>query len=199
LVSELEIDVLRERAMTPSSAHMIAIGGPLPSSEPLGLFTDCHRRIEAALEVLEAAARWPDPLEGAQRQALERALRFFREMVPKHTADEEQSLFPRLRDVGVDLPELRALEAEHRQAEEWHGEVDQLGEIRLKGGWDEAQRERYAEVMGVMAAAYRRHMRISTTPMFSCSGATTWRRCIRCFSRACWSGAWPGRRSRSST
>ena len=37
------------------------------------------------------------------RVALESALRYFREAAPKHTADEEESLFPRLRQMH--LPE----------------------------------------------------------------------------------------------
>jgi len=47
------------------------------------------------------------------------ALRYFREAAPKHTADEEESLFPRVREISD--PELQAclvrldsLEADHR-------------------------------------------------------------------------------------
>src|SRR5947208_11249106 len=76
--------------------------------QPLGLLTDCHRRIELFLGVLSRIAE--DARGGAltdqQRSALMTALRYFREAAPKHTADEEQSLFPRLRARGG--PEVEA-------------------------------------------------------------------------------------------
>ena len=67
--------------------------------EPLGLLSDCHRRIEHFLHVLavvdaEAAG---GPLTLTHRSALEASLRYFAIAAPKHTADEEESLFPRLR------------------------------------------------------------------------------------------------------
>lgn len=152
--------------MTSSQTNLISIGGMVPSSEPLGLLTDCHRRIEAALGVLAAAAHWPDTLEAAQRRALDAALRFFREMAPKHTADEEQSLFPRMRRLGIDPPELRALEADHLQADAWHREVGQLGEIRLTSVWTTPQRERYAGVITALGALYQRHIEVEDHVVF---------------------------------
>jgi hemerythrin superfamily protein len=60
--------------------------------------SDCHRRIEMFLRVLGAAAeRKGGTLAEDERRALDAALRYFREAAPKHNADEEQSLFPRLR------------------------------------------------------------------------------------------------------
>ena len=69
-------------------------------SEPLGLLSDCHRRIEYFLGVLIAATgRTPGGLlTPAQCAELEAALAYFATASPKHTADEEDSLFPRLRD-----------------------------------------------------------------------------------------------------
>ena len=68
-------------------------------SEPLGLLSDCHRRIEYFLEVLIAvdAETAGGPLIPSRRTALEGALRYFAVGAPKHTRDEEESLFPRLR------------------------------------------------------------------------------------------------------
>jgi HEAT repeat protein len=61
------------------------------------------------------------PLTDDARAALESALRYFRESAPKHTADEEESLFPRLRElqdpaIEKALATLDALEADHRKA-----------------------------------------------------------------------------------
>ena len=75
-------------------------------SDPTGLLSDCHRRIEMFLGTLERVASVIDrPLTEETRPALESALRYFREAAPKHTADEEESLFPRLRQMH--LPDSR--------------------------------------------------------------------------------------------
>ena len=67
--------------------------------DPIGLLTDCHRRVEMFLSVLvKVGVQTQDgSLTSQQRTALETALRYFRDSAPKHTADEEESLFPRLR------------------------------------------------------------------------------------------------------
>ncbi len=64
--------------------------------EPLGLLRDCHRRIEHFLHVLQAITREVagGPLTEEQRAQLESALVYFATVTPRHSADEEQSLFP---------------------------------------------------------------------------------------------------------
>jgi len=101
--------------------------------EPLGLLRDCHRRIEHFLQVLIAVA---DDAEGGaispdHRGAAEGALRYFSTAAPKHTADEEESLFPRLRntqdpDVREALTLIERLERDHEEAEEHHTAIDGL-------------------------------------------------------------------------
>ena len=69
-----------------------------PFSDPTGLLSDCHRRIEMFLRSLEAVAIVKDrPLTEESRVPFESALRYFREAAPNQTADEEESLFPRMR------------------------------------------------------------------------------------------------------
>ena len=63
---------------------------------PLGMLSDCHRRIEMFLNVLVQGCRTRaggGVLNEEHRGPLETALRYFREAAPKHTADEEESLF----------------------------------------------------------------------------------------------------------
>src|SRR5213595_3170992 len=92
-------------------------------TEPLGLLSDCHRRIEMFIASLSAIAELGgQPLNEEGWRALENALRYFREATPKHTADEEQSLFPRLRalsspEVQSAFSRLDELEGDHRWAE----------------------------------------------------------------------------------
>jgi len=146
---------------------MISIGAPTPTSEPLGLLTDCHRRIETALAGLERMAARMGPLDEDGRQALERALRFFREMAPKHTADEERSLFPRLRAKGAPLRELAALEADHRNADRWHAEVDDLGRTWLAAGeLALPQQQAFVGRVAQLAELYRRHIEVEDNVVF---------------------------------
>ena len=100
----------------------IVIGAKRESdfTDPIGMLGDCHRRIEMFLNVLVRVAEQVhgDALNEEQRGALETALQYFREAAPKHTADEEESLFPRLRrieDAGVRtfLARIESLEEEH--------------------------------------------------------------------------------------
>src|ERR1017187_10966064 len=72
----------------------IVIGAKRESSftDPIGLLSDCHRRVERFLAVrVHVATQAPgEPFTGEQRTAWDTALRYFREAAPKHTADEEE-------------------------------------------------------------------------------------------------------------
>lgn len=121
----------------------IQIGeAPSPTfTEPLALLSDCHKRVKRFLAVLlqvaESAAG--GPLDARQREAFATALGYFREAAPKHTADEEESLFPRMRASGspaaqAALAQLAALEADHQTAGPHHELVERLGEDWLSHG-----------------------------------------------------------------
>jgi len=110
-------------------------------SNPIELLGDCHRRIERFLAVLVAVARQArgGPLTPEQKDEWLRALDYFHNAAPRHTADEEESLFPRLRE--MELPQVRdvlskvqELEKDHEQASEWHDTVEQLGRRWLADG-----------------------------------------------------------------
>jgi len=70
---------------------------------PIDMLVDCHRRIEHFLDVLiRVVARYATrALDAEGHQALAVARQYFAHSAPKHTADEEQSLFPRMRSAGV--------------------------------------------------------------------------------------------------
>src|SRR5262245_54334049 len=90
--------------------------------EPLGLLSDCHRRIQHFLHVLETiAASDAHALTAVERTALDNARTYFATAAPRHTADEEESLFPRLRaaaDPAVQhaLEIVDRLEHDHERA-----------------------------------------------------------------------------------
>lgn len=102
---------------------------------PLDMLVDCHRRIEHFLDVLirvvDRSVGQPLDVEG--RQALAVAREYFAHSAPKHTADEEQSLFPRMHSAGTVEPAtcslLEQLQQDHEAADDLHTRVDRtLGE-----------------------------------------------------------------------
>ncbi len=155
---------------------MPVVIGARPDSgfaDPLGLLTDCHRRIERFLGVLvRVAARAGGPLEVEERSALETALRYFREAAPKHTADEEESLFPRLRarhDGATEplLARVEALEREHVRAGQIHGEVDRLGQAWLeRGALSENEAARLRDLLAELEQIYRGHIAVEDEHVF---------------------------------
>ena len=154
----------------------VVIGGKPESTfaDPIGLLGDCHRRIERFLSVLVQIASdvHGGQLSEEQRNSWETALRYFREAAPKHTADEEESLFPRLRQ--IDRPEVQALlarvdalEQEHVCAGEAHAEVDRLGKIWLDEGSLSPERiARLSTVLAQLSELYRRHIAMEDGEVF---------------------------------
>ena len=98
--------------------------------DPIGMLTDCHRRIEQFLNILATVAERVAgrSLTGEEAAAVQAALQYFRTGGVCHTADEESSLFPRLR-AGADSgsrSKLDALEADHETAAELHEAAERL-------------------------------------------------------------------------
>ncbi len=106
--------------------------------DPIGMLTDCHRRIERFLDILclvaeRAAGR---PLTGEESAAVQVALEYFRVGGKRHNADEELSLFPRLRAAanGEGFAELGGLESDHEDAGRLHASVERLYEEWIHTG-----------------------------------------------------------------
>jgi hemerythrin-like domain-containing protein len=154
----------------------VQIGAKPESSydNPIGLLGDCHRRIERFLAILVRIAHDArgSALTAEQRAACETALRYFREAAPKHTADEEESLFPRLR--ALDLPEIRsvltrmdALENDHARAALDHLAADRLFQRWIAEGRLSAQdAEALAAAMERLARLYRDHIAFEDRDLF---------------------------------
>src|SRR5579864_877285 len=144
-----------------------------PFSDPTGLLSDCHRRIEMFLGTLEEVASLIDrPLIEETRVALESALRYFREAAPKHTADEEESLFPRLRkmhlpDVEAAIARLDPLEHDHLLAESLHAEVEELGQRYISLGTLESTGvEAFRKAIAGLVSMYQQHISIEDGLVF---------------------------------
>jgi len=146
-------------------------------AEPMGLLSDCHRRIEMFLGTLVRLAEYVErPLDDDRRRALETALKYFREAAPKHTADEEESLFPRLRklrDRGVEaaIRTLDPLEQEHRRANVLHEEVDRIGQAWLSEGvLSAADVQRFRSDVTELSSIYKEHIRVEDEVLFPAAG-----------------------------
>jgi hemerythrin-like domain-containing protein len=143
-------------------------------TDPIGMLSDCHRRIERFLQTLIALAHEAQgqSLRSEQRSALETSLRYFREAAPKHTADEEESLFPRLRRLNSPealsaLARVDVLEQDHQRAERSHFEIERLGQEWLSRGQLEARHSaRLQELLDGLSRLYQRHIRIEDTELF---------------------------------
>lgn len=142
--------------------------------EPLGLMSDCHQRIERFLDVIGRVLelRGDKPLEPNEREALEAALRYFATAAPRHTADEEDSLFPRLRelqtpDAKAAMARIDALEADHRAVEQLHAEVEHWCRRWMElGRLASPQVGRLRRVLTVLVETYRRHIAVEEEEVF---------------------------------
>jgi hemerythrin-like domain-containing protein len=142
-------------------------------SDPTGLLSDCHRRIEMFLGTLEAVAAVIDrPGTEETSRALESALRYFAQAAPKHTADEEVSLFPRLRqihhpEVQSAFSKLAQLEEEHRWAAPLHVEVERLGAQYLSmGNLSATEVKEFRKAVASLASMYKQHISIEDSVVF---------------------------------
>ena len=142
-------------------------------SDPTELLSDCHRRIEMFLGSLQRVAQLIDsPLRPGTRTALETALHYFHEAAPKHTKDEEESLFPRLRQIHIpeiegSLSTLEALENDHRHADALHGKVHVLGMQCLeRGQLPPREADRFRQAINDLASIYSEHIRIEDSVVF---------------------------------
>ena len=144
--------------------------------QPLGLLSDCHRRIENFLamliRVLEQSNQGATPLSDEQRRALEAALKYFEVAAPRHTQDEEESLFPRMRgsrdpSAARAFERLDALEHDHREADVAHAAVDRLGRQWLGAGVLPAPASReIGELLHKLRDLYARHIAVEDTELF---------------------------------
>ena len=142
-------------------------------TDPTGLLSDCHRRVEMFLGTLEAVAQTIDsPPTGETSRALESALRYFEQAAPKHTADEEESLFPRLRqiqhpEVQSAFSRLEQLEEEHRWAASLHARVARLGAQYLAAGsLSSPEVAEFREAVASLASMYKEHIRFEDQFVF---------------------------------
>jgi hemerythrin-like domain-containing protein len=98
--------------------------------DPIGMLTDCHRRIEHFVDILCMVVERAQhrALNDEEARAIEVALEYFRVGGARHNADEEESLFPRLggRTGEESIVELDGLKQDHQTAGSLHTAVENL-------------------------------------------------------------------------
>ncbi|MEX0877060.1 MAG: hemerythrin domain-containing protein [Phycisphaerales bacterium] len=155
-------------------AVQLGTQGQAGFDQPFELLIDCHRRIEHFLAVITRVveAYGSSVLDDQAHRALHTAGVYFRESAPRHTADEEDSLFPRLRALGGPeademLRGAQRLERDHTRADEMHAELD--GFLRSwvgDGRIPEHDVGRATELLGELEALYREHIAYEDTVLF---------------------------------
>jgi hemerythrin-like domain-containing protein len=149
--------------------------------DPIAMLRACHRRIERALDVMARVAAREESrgtLDAEAREALRATLHYFATGVPRHARDEEESLFPRLREQlegsATVLGGLDALEQEHIAADAAHGELEQLGQGLLDTGCflDPSERARFSERIRQLQELYAEHIRREDEEIFPLAEAT---------------------------
>ncbi|RIK75647.1 MAG: hemerythrin HHE cation-binding protein [Planctomycetota bacterium] len=144
-------------------------------TQPLEMMTDCHRRIEYFLDLLRKVERQcgGGALTDEGRRALHASLNYFADFAPRHTVDEEESLFPTLRrhtspEARAVMAELERLEGDHRRCEELHASVDQLVRQWLAAGLlDAAERARLRLWLAELASLYAAHIELEERRVFA--------------------------------
>ncbi len=139
--------------------------------DPIGMLIDCHRRIERFLQILWVVAdRAPGrALTDEEAAAVQSALHYFRVGGQRHTADEEESLFPRLRAefAAGNFEELGGLESDHRDANDLHAAVDTLYSAWIAAGLlspEDEQRLRSGTEQ--LKHLYREHIQVEEKIVF---------------------------------
>jgi iron-sulfur cluster repair protein YtfE (RIC family) len=79
------------------------------------LLLECHERIRSFSALALKLARLREVSAEERADAAIRVLRYFTLALPKHVADEDLSLAPRLREAGLSSEALRALDEMMRQ------------------------------------------------------------------------------------
>jgi hemerythrin-like domain-containing protein len=143
--------------------------------DPLALMVQCHARIArfaAALCLLAEEFPGGKSLDESNRDLAYRSLRYFSAAAPLHTADEEESLFPRLyksesAQSAAACTLIARLNAEHRSAEAQLSHTLELFMkwIEMTEAPDAFRRELIANVNKI-AEDYRLHIQAENEVLF---------------------------------
>ncbi len=138
--------------------------------DPIGMLADCHRRVESFLGILCVVVERAQNRELAdeEKTAVQSALHYFKQGGQRHTADEEESLFPRLR--GGSDPAIEAivgLQSDHRRANRLHDAIESLYLTWISSGkLAPGQQEQLLSQTAELKELYAAHIQVEETVVF---------------------------------
>lgn len=136
--------------------------------DPIGMLKDCHRRIEQFLGILCVVAERAGgrALTGEESAAVQAAVTYFHVGGVRHNADEEESLFPRLRASG-NTGDVNELEHDHRDAAALHARVEELyADWMAQGALDAEKQRELAGATEGLKRLYTEHIEREETVVF---------------------------------
>ena len=96
---------------------LVQLGGGTKRAQadgPVELLLECHERIRRFIALARTAAEKIDAPAAEILDACQRVERYFREALPLHVQDEEQSVLPRLRGASAEIDRvLTEMESQH--------------------------------------------------------------------------------------
>lgn len=139
--------------------------------DPIGMLIDCHRRIERFLNILVVVADRARgrALNSEETEAVQAAVHYFNVGGQRHNADEEQSLFPRLRVKcsAEEIEKLSGLESDHQVANELHQAVEVLyAEWIRDRGLDSGKQQQLSSATAQLKGLYEEHIRTEESQVF---------------------------------
>jgi hemerythrin-like domain-containing protein len=128
---------------------------------PLEHLTACHRRIEDRLATLERVIPHLESRREEALAAIHGSLRFFDTNGSWHTADEEESLFPRMSALMSEEERgfVDTLSAEHQEAENvYHALKQTVSALKKENPCQPETMEEYKTLCGRLCSIYRAHI-----------------------------------------
>ena len=152
---------------------MIQIGAKPDSGfdDPIGMLTDCHRRIEHFLRILCVVAERAagSSLTAEESLAVNAAIEYFHLGGNRHNADEEESLFPRLRTAlePAMIDKINSLEIDHRAGDRLHVSIEELYRNWMsRGSLTEHEIEQLVSATRRLEQIYQAHIALEEDVIF---------------------------------
>ena len=143
---------------------------------PIGMLTDCHRRIEKFIGILCNVVQLAGGRELTEEEvsAVQKALHYFQHGGETHTSDEEESLFPRLRGKSIPAVEsIAQLQSEHRDASRLHKSIEQFYTTWISTGVLSAAGEsQLSSETRQLKDLYTKHIHVEETIVFPFAAQT---------------------------
>lgn len=143
---------------------------PAPVAEsPLRALVDCHRTMQSLMQSLREVSQTAGPLDPAGRETLQRATDFFAIETSHHGADEEESLFPRLRRAKQHQlnEKLDALVDDHEEMRLLHAEVHRIVRAWIAtGALHPASAPRLHDALARLSEIGERHVAVEEQDIF---------------------------------